>query len=333
MAPWNGAASKRRKGLGMKSRPLSPVASIVLASIALSACSPGAGKAPKTVSLTDVAYAIINRPVDWYSAASSAKPTLVYDFSLFLSGNMAASDIEYARVYLPNDNGYYWSFNPADCFDPATKELYGGFYYGGREVGGVKDAGSGEELPIGLMRAEVRLLNGATSTYSFLMGVPGNASPGANSFVYNPDEEAAAVEPALSAAALRRPTVTGFTAGGSSLVVSFMVNGNDAHNGWVWFYDGSDVMVGKFYPFRAAADGTVSDRLAGSAFNRTDGAANTLTVSAADVLDSGAPVSGARFASIRACRVAVCDGAQYEAADRWAWYDYKAVSAEAALIP
>jgi hypothetical protein len=318
----------------MKTTVSALLACAILASFSFTACSSGSDDAQKTVSIADVGFSIANRPLDWYPASATAKPNLVYDFTLALEGNMSAADISSARVYLPNDSGYYWYFNPADDFDAATKRIYGSFRYGGRTVGGLLEAGSGVELPIGMMKAEVKLTNGVASTYSFLMGVPGSTTTNGKSFVYAPDGAYSAAEPSVSASAMGRPTVTSFTGGGPDpLVVTFSLLGSNAHNGWVWFYDGSGAFVGELYPFRARSDGTVTPAMGGGAFNVTTGASNTLTISAANITYNGAPASSSQVSSIQDCRVVVCDGAQYEAADRWTWYDYKAISARAVLVP
>jgi hypothetical protein len=322
------------EGRDMKAKALALLACAIMASVSFVACSSGSDDAPKTVNITDVGFSIANRPTDWYSASATNKPNLVYNFTLVLEGNMTAADIASAKVFLPNSDTSSWSFTPAEDFDPAKKSIYGGFFDDGRTVGGVPNAGSGVELPIGTMKAVVKLTNGVSSSYDFTMGVPGSTSTGGMSYVYSPDDEAGAVEPSISAPALQRPTVTAFTGGGPDpLVVSFAILGNDVHNGWVWFYDSSDEYVGEFYPFRARSDGTASVRLNGAAFNAENGGTNTLTVGASDIHYNNTAISSAAFSAISSCRVVVCDGAQYEAADRWTWYDYKAVSTRAVLIP
>jgi hypothetical protein len=309
----------------MKSRATVLIACAILAAASFIACSPAAGGDPKSVKITGVGFSIANHPTDWYSSSSTNKPNLVYDFTLWLDGSFSVGDIEYARIYLPSGSTNYWSLNAASGFDPATKGLSAGIFYSGRTVGSVTEAGRGVELPVGTMKAVVRLTNGVSSSSDITMGVPGSASAGAMSFVFNPDDEAAAAEPSITAPALRRPTAT-FSGGGFlPLTVNFTVHGNNVHNGWVWFYSSSGY-VGIFYPFRAESNGAVSAKVNGGVFNASDGGINTVSINSADILNNDVPISSAAFSSISRCRVVVCDGAQYEAPDRWAWYDYKAVS-------
>jgi hypothetical protein len=277
-------------------------------------CKSNSGE-DKTVSIDKVGFYIGTCTTDYWSSGASIKPYLAYYFKLYFSGDIAASDVEYARVYLPNGSTHYWTFDLANGFDAANKYIYGNGFCG---------SGNTMELPIGTMRAEIKLADGKSSTYDFTMGIPGNTSPGSYSYVYSADDETNGSS--SYAPALRRPSVTSFANSGSAITVGFAANGSNVHNGWVWFYTSSGTYVGAFYYFLDPTTGAVSPKLSGG-FQAAG--ANTLSsIAAGDIRDSSEnSISASTFSTIAKCRVVVCDGLQYAASGKYANYDYRAMSA------
>jgi hypothetical protein len=291
-----------------------------LCMLTLSCSQPAAVDVNATI--TNVGWFVNTTPNDWWSASSTYKPLLVYNFNIYFSGNISASDIEYARVYLPGSTTW-WTLDHANGFNAAGSVISGsGFWY----------SDNLKELPIGNLNAEIKLLNGKISDMPFTVGYPGSINPGSNSYVYSSDDEKVAAYPSVSKAALRRPSVTSliYSGGGSPTVtVSFIIRGTDVHNGFIWYYDSLNNYIGRSPYFRDANTGADSSNLSGGTFNRNDGSTNTHTVYAADLIDgNGAVVTSSAFTTIAKCRVVVFDGLQYESlpSKPYIHYDFRAVS-------
>lgn len=273
----------------------------------------------KSLTITSVAYYATTCPSDYWQSSVTYKANLVYYFGIHFAGDIQASDVLYARIYLPNNSSSYWTLDLAKGFDAADSEIWGANCYDGDDI---------KALPIGTMKAEIKLTDGAVADYSFTMGVPGSKTANGYSYAYSKDDEPSPFY-ASSTPAIQRPTVNSLTlSGGSTLSISFTVNGDNVHNGWIWLYDSSDTYLGRFSYFLDPANGAVSPRLSGGLFNYSNGGTNTVTLSVADLVDSsGNAMSAAAFSTIAHCRVVVCDGAQYAAPGRYASFDYRALSA------
>jgi hypothetical protein len=296
---------------------LAPLAllSLVAMFVLLQSCKE-ATETKKTVTITDASFWIDNTPNDWWSAGAQTKPSLIYNFRIYFSGDIAAADIEHAYVYLPNNNSH-WTLDVESGFNAASQKITdSGFWY----------STNVRELPIGTLTAEIKLTSGAVSKFPFTMGIPGSISPGDKNYVYCQEDESLASFPSVSVPAVSRPTVTGISNIGSSISVSFTCNGSNVNNGYIWFFDGNRDYKGFFGYFRDGTSGADSGKLTGG-FHRSDGGSNTITLAATDIVDSnGDAITSTAFASISHCRVIVTDGSQYIATNGYANYDYRAIS-------
>jgi hypothetical protein len=267
---------------------------------------------------TKVGWTVETLPSDWWSSTSTSKPSLVYNFWVYFSGNIAASDIEYVHVISIGAN-WMWPIDPTKGFN-ATDSYIGGTGYC---FGSYTD-----ELPIGPMKAEIKLTNGTVSDFPFTVGYPGSSTAGGNSYVFSKDDETSAQNGPATRAMLR-PTVTGSViSGGTSIAVSFTVPSSEARNGYIWYYDSSNEYIGRSPFFLDPASGVITPKLAGSIFH-TDGTKNTLTVLPADVVDSSSkPIASTAFNAIARCRVVVIDGHQYDldSTKNYLAYDFRAIS-------
>jgi hypothetical protein len=248
-----------------------------------------------TVTVTGVGWYEENIDLSNWASPPPSGETAFYDFFIHYSGDIAFTDIQYARVTAPG--GYYWTINrDARLFDAASKTIGGwGRWYASQP--GV--------LPIGPLQVEVKLTNGVTSTYTANIPAPGNLTAGSFTTMYTED---VTLPPAASAPMVKRATVgaTGtVTAASQAISLTFSVNDAKVHNGHVWFYDAAgNYVAGSFY-FRNPATGLVNSSLPGGL--ATDGTVNALSIQAADVLFQ----AGASLGQIARFQVVLTDGAQY----------------------
>jgi len=277
----------------------------------------------KTITITKVGYTINSVSSDWWSATATTKPSLVYHFWIYYSGDISAADISSARVYLPGSTSSYWTIDPSLYFD-ATNHLVGG-------NGSYWLTANPKELPIGSLTAKVTLTNGNTASFPFTMGSPGSTLTNNYTYVFSAQDETAASYPLVSTQALERATPTSFTNSGSTISVSFTVNGPStvAFNGFVWLYDANYNYVGVSPYFLDSSTGAISSTLGGTAFNNSSGQSNTVTLTLSNVTNNGTQVSATQFSGIAHCRVIVQDGVQYGGINGFSYstYDYRAISA------
>jgi len=295
---------------GFESWSLALLLILGLAAMGLAGCQmAGGGGSNESATITNVGWDIENCPSDMTSNI------LCYNFYLYYSGNISASSVQYARVYL--SDGTYWTIDPAIYLN-ATRNYIGGIErcYWNTSV---------TDLPVYALKAEIKLNNGKDSTYSFTPHIPGSLTNGSYSYVYAP--EAGTGYYSGEAAAVARPVATGIIVS-SNVTVTFTTNDTHVNNGWVWFYDSGDNYLGGFFYFRDSTTGATSSRLNGGSPINKNGTQNTVTVSASDIKDTnGNPLSS--VSGIAHCRVVVTDGSQYEieGTGHYADYDYESISA------
>lgn len=283
---------------------------IMLIVVFLAGCTPS----NKTdVSLSMVYYVLRNTPSDWWNPSSTIKPALTYDFTLVFEGNLSASDIVSARVYLPNLTSY-WTLDPSN-FNGSTNRLRQSGFYWGNHI---------HELPIGNLRAEVELSNGTELEYVFTMGIPGHKTNNGMSYVYSADDGILPTYPGVSVAALRRPTISNHSISNSEINITFTVNDENVNNGWIYFYDAAGNYIGWTKYFRDAITGVCLDCLnTGSGFNHGESGDNSAIITNTDIFDAdGNAISSSVFSTITQCRLVVVDGAQYETSTSYSHYDY-----------
>jgi hypothetical protein len=147
--------------------------------------------------------------------------------------------------------------------------------------------------------------------------------------VYSIEDETTPLYPQVTVPALQRATISSFQVSPTEIDISFSINGNSVNNGWIWFYDSSDVYIGSSPYFLDSSNGAVFGGLnLGKSFNNADGQSNSAVLINGQLVDSqGNTVSNSDFSRIAHCRLVVIDGAQYLAAGKgYADFDYMAIS-------
>ncbi|HXN05546.1 MAG TPA: hypothetical protein VN944_00610 [Nitrospiria bacterium] len=161
------------------------------------------------------------------------------------------------------------------------------------------------------------------------MGIPGNKTNLSDAYVYSVQDETTPIYPQVTVPALQRATISSFQVSPTEIDISFSVNGNSVNNGWIWFYDSSNVYIGRSPFFLDSSNGAVFGGLnLGKSFNNADGQSNSIVLINGQLIDShGNTVSNSDFSRIALCRLVVIDGAQYVAIGRgYTDYDYMAIS-------
>jgi hypothetical protein len=285
-----------------------------MAGLAL-ACT-GSDAAWPTATVTGVGWYEENIDPSFLISPPPNGNTAFFDFWLHYDGDIAFGDLQYARVYLPD--GSFWNLAPTADFLDTTNKTIGGWRRWWWSA-------SPHLLPIGPMRAEVKLKSGLDSSYSFSVPVPGSSTSGTYATMYTDD----ATSPSLASAPMVRRATPGatntVTAATQTITITFSVVDTKVYDGWVWFYDTFHTYLGVSKYLTDPATGVASPLLAGSVLH-TDGTTNTLTLSASDV----SLVSGKTFDQIAAARVVLTDGAQYTSTTHLR-YDCRSISALAPL--
>jgi hypothetical protein len=269
----------------------------------------------RTVTVTGLGWYEENiDPSFWTSAPPNAN-TAFYDFWIHYDGDIAFADLEYARVYLPDGSAWNIAVRP-DHLD-ATNRKIGGWY---RWMGATPNV-----LPIGALRAEVKLTDGVVSSLLAYIPAPASSTSGTYTTMHSED----ATSPPLGSAPMVRRATLGatntFTAATQTISLTFSIADAQVHNGWIWFYDATPSVVATSPYFADPATGAISPLLAGSILHK-DGTTNTLTLSASDVN----LVAGKSFDQITRFRVVLTDGAQYQPSAQLR-YDCRSISAAAPL--
>lgn len=272
-----------------------------------------------TVAIASLGWVEESIDPSFWSTPPANGNTAFYDFWIHYTGDIAFSDIQYARIYMLD--GSYWNIGGTALHFDATNKFIGGW---GRWVGWQPDI-----LPIGILQVEVKLTDGVDAWY--LARIPAPASTTTGSYTTMHTEEVA-FPPPSSAPMIRRatlgPTQT-LDIVAQTISITFSVEDLNVHDGYVWLYDASNNYVGGFFYFADPATGLVSPRFAGSTFH-TDGTTNTLTLHPYDV--TFAP--GGTFAQIARFRVVLTDGAQYPLEETGKLrFDCRSISAAGVLAP
>jgi len=271
--------------------------------------SSGCGS-PKTAHAAFVGWYIDSIDPAYYTVASDV--TCDYYLSLRWEGDAGLSDIEYARVYLP-DHNRYWSFALDDAhFDAAKKKVFGYFIF-------KEDHNA---VPIGDMQAAIKAKDGDVSTLDRTFTAPASTSTMGYGYAYS--ENGSALN-STYVPAIKRPTVTAHAIDdlAAQLSVTFAVNDSRVYDGYLWLYDGADTYIGYSSYFRGSADGVVSSIVNGGTTFNTDGSPNVVLLGSPDITLS----AGYDFSNIAKVVVVVTDGTQYAAAGRYNAHDYRAYSA------
>jgi hypothetical protein len=277
------------------------------------------GPSVPTVTITSLEWLGENLDPSCWTSPPAGGQTAYYDFWIHYSGDIAFSDVEYARVYLPN--GSYWTLGKDASLFHATARTIGGY---GRWF----DPKKPNLLPIGYLHVEIKLFDGASSTYSAYIPAPGSLTATPYTTMYSQD---LALPPAESVPMLVRASVGAtntITAADQAISITFSVADPRVYDGLVWFYDAADTYLGSSTSFRDPATGSVNPPLGGALW--TDGTTNTVALHAADIAFG----AGASFGQIAGFRVVLVDGAQHGLqANGQPRFDGRSISARASLTP
>ena len=285
----------------------------ILMVLLLSGAFAGCGS-PVAANAAFVGWYIDSIDPAYHTVASDV--TCSYFLSLRWEGDAGLSDLEYARVYLP-DHDRFWSFTLDQAhFDSAKKKVFGYFTFNENH----------NAVPIGDMQAAIKVRGGDVSTLARTMTAPASTSTMGYAYAYS--ENGSALD-ATYVPTIKRPTVTAHALdiGAQQMSVTFAVNDSRIYNGFLWLYDSADTYVGYSDYFRDSTGGVVSNMVNGGAAIFTDGSPNVVGLGRSDIT----LLAGYDFTTIAKAVVVVTDGAQYVAADRYNAYDYRAYSARVAF--
>jgi hypothetical protein len=293
---------------------------VVLAGLALAGGCGSSAPAPAapSVSITRVGWYEESIDPSFWTTPPPNGQTAFFDFIIHYTGEIAFSDIEYARVYLPGGTRW-WTLNKETRYFDATARTIGGF---GRWF----DNAQPNILPLGDLLVEVKLTNGAISRYTRYVPAPASLTADPYSTMYSEDLNP---PPAASTPMIKRASLGAIntsTAATQTLSLTFSVNDPRVYNGLVWLYDAAGTYLGGYYYFRDSATDLIRPALGGAL--ATDGTLNTLTLHATDLTFN----TGATFSQVARFEVVLTDGAQHGLlAGGGHAYDCRAISARAAL--
>ena len=227
---------------------------LLAAMVGLALACHGSDEAGPTVTVTGVGWVEENIDPSFWISPPPNDNTAFFDFWIHYEGDIAYDDLQYARVYLPD--GGYWDLAPTVDFLDTTKKVIGGWRRWWWDP-------TPDMLPIGPMRAEVKLRNGANSSAVFNIPAPGSSTSGTYTLMYTED---ATSPPLASAPMVRRATpgaMNTVTTATQTITITFSVDDTKVYDGWVWFYDLSKTYLGVSKVFMNPAIGVASPLLAG----------------------------------------------------------------------
>ena len=109
------------------------------------------------------------------------------------------------------------------------------------------------------------------------MGFPGNKTNSGDAYVFSVEDETTPLYPQVTVPALQRATISSFQVSPTEIDISFSINGNNVDNGYVLFYDSSNVYIGRSPYFLDSSNGAVFGGLnLGNSFNNADGQSNSV---------------------------------------------------------
>lgn len=290
-----------------------PAVTLILA-LLLAACG-GAGTSSvpkKQVSIESLGWIIENRDPSLSSSSTSAR---LRTYINLVDMGLEASDFASVEITDPSDDDGHWFFDTLDEFGDNFDREYSTFTF--TLVDSSRDNGS--VMPLGDYVVTLKLKNGNSATQTLSVPAPGSREADGYSFVYTEDYSGAGNPPSNYAALPKRATITNATldAQASTLDVSFSVTDDMIYSGWLWFYDEAGEFVGYTDYLRNYETGAVMAQLNGGASLLTDGATNTLNLTAAS--EQLTLVNEASFSDIASVSVVLTDGKQY--ADTKSSYD------------
>jgi hypothetical protein len=231
----------------------------------------------------------------YWSSPPANNQTAFYDFWIHYSGDLAFTDLAWARVYTPDGASWWTLSQDPRLFDPVHRVIGGYGRWFGAEI---------NMLPIGFLIAEIKLTSGAVSWGVGYVPDPG----GLTATLPNMNSEDRTPPAGTSVPMLRRasPGTSGtVTAATGTISLSFTVIDPKVHDGAAWFYDSAGAYLGGSAGFRDPVTGLVTAALGGAL--EVEGAENVLTLRTGDI----AFVPGTGFDQVARFVVVLTDGAQY----------------------
>ncbi len=250
--------------------------SIVLLSFILFfiTCDPIIEYNDKSITITGLGWYIEN--IDstfWTGTPLSAH--CFYDFFIQYDGNISLGDIEYARVYVVSDN-YYWTIPLTPEYFNSQDKVIGGWYR-------FYDGTNGNILPIGDLRAVVKIKKGKTSSFVKTIPAPGSSTTNGKQYVYTPEDYStgsSSYTPMIRRATIGIRTINIMT---QAMEINFTVNDNLVYSGYVFLYDTNGDYVGYSKTFRDETNGSITSIINSGAGLYINGDNNKLTISNPDV--------------------------------------------------
>ena len=277
---------------------------VILLCVCLSICTgcsnPFGGQKSSSGSINSITYldyASENIDPSFWTGGTPDQ-TAFYNFWIHYDGDFEYSDIDYARVYLAD--GRYWIINYEEYMLNNAAKYVGG--WGRWYIGDTLNV-----LPIGPLRAEIRLKNGQSSTHTADIPAPGSTTTGGYSTMHSQDNTS---PPPDSAPMVARaiPSKSSFLRyQDQSVCIYFSVTDAKIFNGRVVFRDSADATVGYSPYFVNPQTGTANSQYMGTTTFHTDGTTNLATFPASDI-DF---LSGKSFSDIAKYYIVLYDGAQY----------------------
>jgi hypothetical protein len=262
-----------------------------------------------SITITSMGWIIENIDTSFWS---STPPThAFYDFWIYFSGtNISASDITYARIYIPPNYTSYWTIDPAQYLDTQNMKIGGwGRWYSSTNC-----------LQIGNLKAEIKLNNGTSATFTKTIPAPANTVTNGYVSVYTEDIAA----PANSVSLIKRAAIGTRSNNGTTLTIVFNTNDTRVYNGWIWLYDANSNFVGASKTFFRDINGNFTTIINSGANLYTNGTNNTVSLGNSDISYN----TGKTFSDISKFIVVLSDGAQYASQGNYLNYDCRSISAK-----
>lgn len=261
----------------------------------------------KEVSIERLGWILENRDS---SRTSSGATALLRPSVKFADTGLEASD--FASIKITSPTGTSWPYDEASDFEERFDSENDVFYFFSLYASSL-DGGS--YVALGNYTVDVVLKNGNTATKTLLVPAPASSETDGYAFAYTENYANAANPPSDYIALPKRATVESATLDSrtSQLDVAFSVTDDRIYSGWLRLYNAEGEYIGYTEDFRDYEEGTIMSQLNSGTTFFTDGAANTLSVSA-DQLDFFEPEIDS-FADVASVLVVLTDGEQYAGTD------------------
>jgi hypothetical protein len=264
-----------------------------------------------TVKVTGLGWVIENIDSSFWTGTMPPSHCF-YNFWINYEGNISLKDIKYAKVTVVN-SGLYWSIPLTENLFNSGNKVIGGWY---RFYGDVNNV-----LPIGDLRAEVKLKNGKKSSFVKAIPAPGSLTTNSCDFVYTPEDYSTGLisyAPMIKRATVGTKSINTIT---EVMTINFTITDSNVYNGMVFLYDNANEYIGYTKTFRNES-GNLTSMINGSTAFYITGTNNVLIINNSDITF----MSGKTFNQISKFAVSLQDGNQYAAQGKYTAYDCVSVS-------